>query len=360
MQSCRFLRFSLFTFLQSQQGYGCLTLQKHEVKHLYGPSDLDNLPVGPKVCIGAGTGLGECYLTPNDETVAATPPSKSSFFSSAAVSYKAAAVSYTCFASEGGHVEYAPRNDVEIEMFHYLQHKFSGQGRISVERVVSGVGLANVYEFLAATYPSRIVQSVHDAFLIAGDEQGRVVAQNAHAEAASSSSSLSTGSLCQQAMSIMMSAYGCEVGSAAIKWIPTGGLFVTGGLTPKNIDYIEGLHTDFMISYLHKGRVRPLLERVPLFAVMVEDLGVRGVHKAALMEYEKYVESSSMSSGPDQRRNNNSSSFAVAQLWEQIVNGGNTTSSASSSMLLVSSLVLTTAAVAGFVAGRAHHHRGRP
>mmetsp|Transcript_42 Transcript_42/g.72 ORF Transcript_42/g.72 Transcript_42/m.72 type:complete len:149 (-) Transcript_42:17-463(-) len=95
------------------------------------------------------------------------------------------------------------------------------------------------------------------------------------------------GTLCQQAMSIMMSAYGCEVGSAAIKWIPIGGLFVTGGLTPKNIQYIDGKDTEFMKSYLNKGRVATVLDRIPLYAVMVEDLGVRGAHKAAMMEYER-------------------------------------------------------------------------
>jgi glucokinase len=238
--------------------------------------------MGPKVCIGAGTGLGECYLTPND---------------TAQKGATAAEVTYTCFASEGGHVEYAPRNDLEIQMFQYLSDEFDGQGRISVARVVSGVGLANVYKFLAQTFKDRIVPSVHEEFLHAGDEQGRVVAQAASRDDATvvTGSSNSTPSLCQQAMSIMMSAYGCEVGSAAIKWVPTGGLFVTGGLTPKNIKYIEGLETDFMKSYLHKGRVRPLLDRVPLFAVMVEDLGVRGVHKAALMEYEKYQERSASS-----------------------------------------------------------------
>jgi glucokinase len=259
-----------------QQGYGCLTLQKHEVKHLFGPDDVDHLPIGPKVCIGAGTGLGECYLTPNDTAHGEED-----------------AVTYTCFASEGGHVDYAPRNDLEIQLFQDLSDEFGGNGRISVERVVSGVGLANVYKFLAKTFKNRIVPSVHEEFVHAGDEQGRVVAQAASRDDdAAAGSKSTTPSLCQQAMSIMMSAYGCEVGSAAIKWIPTGGLFVTGGLTPKNIKYIEGLETDFMKSYLHKGRVRPLLDRVPLFAVMVEDLGVRGVHKAALMEYEKYQERS--------------------------------------------------------------------
>jgi hypothetical protein len=74
---------------------------------------------------------------------------------------------------------------------------------------------------------------------------------------------------------------GGEVGSAAIKWIPTGGLFVTGGLTPKNIKFIDGPTTEFMISYLDKGRVSPILEQIPLYAVLVEDLGIRGAHKKA-------------------------------------------------------------------------------
>jgi len=242
-----------------------LTLKKNEVRHLFGPSDLENLPIGPKVCIGAGTGLGECYLTPTDMEDADT--------------------SYQCFPSEGGHVEYAPRNDLEVRMFKFLSEKFATKDRISVERVVSGKGLANVYEFLAQEYPTRIIQKIHDEFLEAGDEQGRVVAVNA-----------TEGSLCQQAMAIMTSAYGCEAGSAAIKWMPLGGLFVTGGLTPKNIKYIEGSATSFMKSYRNKGRVSPLLERVPLFAVMVEDLGVRGAHKAALIEYEKFLDEGGIAS----------------------------------------------------------------
>lgn len=57
---------------------------------------------------------------------------------------------------------------------------------------------------------------------------------------------------------------------------------MTGGVTPKNIDFIEGPESEFMHAYLDKGRVRPLLDKVPLFAVMTEDLGVRGAYKAAM------------------------------------------------------------------------------
>jgi glucokinase len=87
--------------------------------------------------------------------------------------------------------------------------------------------------------------------------------------------------------SIFHSAYGSEVGSTAIKFIPTGGLFVTGGLTPKNIKFIEGAKSEFMKAYHDKGRVSTLLSNIPLFAVMVEDLGVRGAHKCCQVEFEK-------------------------------------------------------------------------
>jgi glucokinase len=225
------------------------------VSHLYGPSDVEHLPGGPKVCIGAGTGLGECYLTQESDEG-----------------------NYTCFPSEGGHVEFAPRDDLEIAMYRYLSHKFESRHRISVERVVSGIGLANVFEFLCSHLPDRVDAGKKAEFDQAGDQKGRVVATD-----------ITPGSLCDEAMKIMMSAYGCEAGSAAIKWIPTGGLFLSGGLTPKNIQYISGLESEFMKSYLHKGRVSHLLERIPLFAVMTEDLGVRGVHKAAQMEFERYT-----------------------------------------------------------------------
>jgi glucokinase len=89
---------------------------------------------------------------------------------------------------------------------------------------------------------------------------------------------------------LIYSAYGCEVGSSAIKFIPTGGMFVTGGLTPKNIKFIEGQDSPFMKAYHDKGRVKPVLENVPIFAVMVEDLGVRGAHKCAVLVRVLYSE----------------------------------------------------------------------
>ncbi|GAX13103.1 glucokinase [Fistulifera solaris] len=233
------------------QGYGCLTLTQDEVIYLSGPyENLQHLPEGPKVCVGAGTGLGECYLTPS--------PS-----------------GYVCHPSEGGHVEYAPRSELQQKLWSFLCKKFQ-ISRVSVERVVSGTGLVNVYEFLTNTFYDKIDMTLHKEFEKTDpDQRARVVATGAHNDS----------QLAKQAMQILMQAYGAEVGSSAIKWIPHGGLFVTGGLTPKNLSFVKG--PDFMDAYRDKGRVSPLLEKIPLFAVLGEDLGIRGVHKVALQEYEQ-------------------------------------------------------------------------
>lgn len=151
------------------QGYGCLTLQPDEVRELLPGSHKLVDPAGPKVCVGAGTGLGECYLTADDNCT------------------------YTCYPSEGGHVEYAPRTELDAKLWDYLKVKFNYRHRVSVERVVSGRGLANVYEFLAQEFPDRVDPQVHEQFINAADLQGKVVAENAK-----------EGTLCRQAMDTMI------------------------------------------------------------------------------------------------------------------------------------------------------------
>eukprot|EP00579_Thalassiosira_antarctica_P007981 CAMPEP_0201882736 /NCGR_PEP_ID=MMETSP0902-20130614/14377_1 /ASSEMBLY_ACC=CAM_ASM_000551 /TAXON_ID=420261 /ORGANISM="Thalassiosira antarctica, Strain CCMP982" /LENGTH=376 /DNA_ID=CAMNT_0048411325 /DNA_START=57 /DNA_END=1187 /DNA_ORIENTATION=- len=237
------------------QGYGALDLDldKECVELIPGSkAKIDDL--GPKVCVGAGTGLGECFLT------------KSSL---------SPELGYECYPSEGGHVDFVPRGALEVELLEYLKAKFDCANRVSVERVVSGRGLANVYEFLAKKFPERVDKAIHEEFLNAGDQQGRVVGMNSGKD----------GSLTAQAAQIMIAAYGAEVGNASLKFIPTGGMFVTGGLTPKNIGLIQGKDSPFIKAYLDKGRLNPLLDTVPLFAVMTEDIGLRGARVCAKREF---------------------------------------------------------------------------
>jgi glucokinase len=151
------------------QGYGCLTLEPHEVRELMPDSHKKIAPRGPKVCVGAGTGLGECYLTIGPDG------------------------NYLCYPSEGGHVEYSPRNDLQIKLLKFLMKKFEQRHRVSVERVVSGTGLANIYEFLAEEFPDRVDPEVYEQFLNNGSRRGQIVAENAK-----------EGTLCREAMSIMI------------------------------------------------------------------------------------------------------------------------------------------------------------
>lgn len=109
-------------------GYGLLTLQ--ESTDCIPIQRARKEPFAPKALIGAGTGLGQCYLT-------ATEDGK-----------------YTCYPSEGGHAEFSPHNDEEMELLNFLRNKL--KGRVSVERIVSGSGLANIYEYFKWKYPDRV------------------------------------------------------------------------------------------------------------------------------------------------------------------------------------------------------------
>ena len=164
------------------QGYGLLDLDHEtEVIELTPGSRKKMLdqPFGPKACVGAGTGLGECFLT-----TSSLHPDEG----------------YECYPSEGGHVDFVPRDSLQQKLLDKLKEKFNEAHRVSVERVVSGKGLANVYGFLAEERSSVVNETIHADFLTAGSLQGKVIGMNANSE--------NPDPLCKQAMEIMMSTYG--------------------------------------------------------------------------------------------------------------------------------------------------------
>lgn len=228
------------------QGYGCLTLGDHEVERM---NEAVPQPSAPKVCVGAGTGLGECFLLPEADG------------------------NYRCFPSEGGHCEFPPRDmgseEEQIELLQHLKVKFSGWNRVSVERVVSGKGICNVYEFLAYKYPHLVDKAVHREVIGTPADAG-VIAKHAK-----------PGSLCEKAFKIFASCYGAQAGTVALHFMPFGGLYLSGGVTQKNAELL--LRDDsFLSAYFDKGRVSPLLDRVPLFLVKSDDMGQRGAHLRAV------------------------------------------------------------------------------
>lgn len=244
------------------QGYGCLDVNHDtEVIELV-PGSLAKIDsVGPKICVGAGTGLGECYLT------ASTLDSSQG---------------YECYPSEGGHVEFSPRSELEVKLWTHLKNRYGKADRISVERIVSGKGIANVYEFLASEFPEKVDKEMHEKFLVAADMQGKVVGEN-----------IKPGNLSDLAMKIFSSTYGSEVGCCAIKWIPTGGIYVTGGIIGKNLkthpEYYLGKDSPFMKAYFDKGRVSPILDDIPVFALKGADMGLRGARVCALKVMKNYM-----------------------------------------------------------------------
>jgi len=232
-------------------GYGLLTLDHERECEILNSCTPD--PSGPIACIGAGTGLGEVYLT-----------------SSAGGDYEA-------HASEGGHAEWCPKNPTHDEINTKLKAKYNEPNRISVERIVSGLGIAAVYECLAEKYPERVDPKVQADYDSAGDLRAKVVAEN----------SMAKGSLCYETMQIFAEEYGYEAAVAALKWLPTGGLYVAGGLTPKNINLIRGENSPFMQAYWDKGRLKGCLKSIPMYAVMEGDMGLRGAHYVAFQVWSK-------------------------------------------------------------------------
>jgi len=180
---------------------------------------------------------------------------------------------YEAYPSEGGHKEWAPRGrgseTLQTDLLKFLKVKFSGRNRISVERVVSGRGICNIYEFLAWREPKKIVKHVHEAFMNSPHD-GAIITKNAK-----------PGSLCEQALHIYAEIYGAEAGVLALQLMPYGGLYVTGGVTQVTRQWLlEDNH--FLDAFADKGRVQSLLDLVPVYLVRIKDMGERGVHYKAV------------------------------------------------------------------------------
>jgi glucokinase len=199
-------------------------------------------PDGNQALIAAGTGLGEGGLF-------------------------ADAAGHRPFPSEGGHSDFAPRTELEIELLRYLIARY---GHVSYERVLSGPGLHNIYDFLRDSGRGKEPQSLADE--IAHGEPAAVISKYALEQ---------TSGLCVQALDIFVSIYGAEAGNLALKIMAAGGVFVGGGIAPHIIDKLR--QPEFMEAFLAKGRLRAVIGGFPVAVIMNDKTALLGAGRVALM-----------------------------------------------------------------------------
>lgn len=213
-----------------------------------GPEDFAALnkidrAVGNAALIAAGTGLGEAGLY--WDGVRRWP-----------------------FPCEGGHADFAPRNDLEIALLQYLLKKF---GRVSYERVLSGPGLKNIYEFLRDAGIEQEPEWLKDELAKSADPVPLISEHGLQGKAP----------ICARVLEIFVSVYGAEAGNLALKIMATGGLFVSGGIAAH---ILPKLTTGaFLEALTSKGRLQSLMETIPVKVIVNERVGLIGAARYAAM-----------------------------------------------------------------------------
>jgi glucokinase len=198
----------------------------------------DPSSVGHRGLVAAGTGLGEALLIWDAKTQRHTP-----------------------LPSEGGHCDYAARNDREIALLNYLWRTL--KGRVSFERVVSGIGIKNVYAFLRDDQKMEEPAWLRDR--MAAEDPNAVIGQCAED---------GSSAICFETLRMFTAAYGAEVGNVALKVLAMGGMYLGGGIAPKILKTMQ--EGEFMQAFMDKGRLSPLLESVPVRIILDETCALLG------------------------------------------------------------------------------------
>lgn len=173
------------------------------------------------------------------------------------------------FGCEGGHRDFAPRNALEVELLSYLQKK---HGHISYERILSGPGIKNIYDFLRDSKTADEPASLKDQMAAATDPSALISQLAAEGKAP----------ICEQAMTIFVGVYGAEAGNVALNFMSTGGVFIGGIVAARNVKKMKD--PIFMKSFLDKGRMESLLKEIPVTIVLNDNSGLIGAARYTLIE----------------------------------------------------------------------------
>ena len=204
------------------------------------------VPGGAIAVIAPGTGLGEAYLTWDGRRYRAHP-------------------------SEGGHADFAPSSDQELELLRYLWSQF---GHVSYERVCSGKGVPNLYAFLKdsgyAHEPAWLAEQI-----AAADDPVPVIVNAALAPQEGAE-------LCVATLDLFVAILGAEAGNLALKIYAQGGVYLGGGIPPRILLALESER--FTRAFLHKGRLEPLLGDMPVYVILEPKAALMGAASAGMQD----------------------------------------------------------------------------
>src|ERR1700731_1730001 len=173
------------------------------------------------------------------------------------------------FACEGGHADFAPRNDLQMELLAYLQKKY---GRISCERILSGPGIKNIYDFLRDAHKAEEPEWLRSQLSAAPDPPALISQMALEGKAA----------ICNQALSIFVSVFGAQAGNCALNFMSTGGIFIGGVIAAKIVPQMKD--PVFLASFLDKGRMGAILKDMPVKIVINDDCGIIGAARYTLVQ----------------------------------------------------------------------------
>lgn len=198
------------------------------------------VPGGPRALIGAGTGLGEGLLVWQRDH-------------------------YEVLASEGGHTDFAPTDAEQTALLEALRRRY---GHVSWERVLSGHGLANVFEHLPRAPGERPTPEL-EAALQEGDPAAHI----------SAFALAGRDPLAERALTCFVRIYGAQAGNLALTFLATGGVFVAGGIAPKILPRLRA--GPFLEAFRDKGRLSDLLAAIPVRVILDPEVGLLGAALAA-------------------------------------------------------------------------------
>jgi glucokinase len=199
---------------------------------------------GPAVVVSAGTGLGEAGMLFDGGEMRVIP-------------------------TEGGHADFGPRSELEVELYRYLAAE---DRHVSYERVCSGIGLVNIYRFLrrraGTPEPSWLSSEIAHSDVSAAISRAGLHGRDA---------------VCVEALDMMVSIYGAEAGNLALKYLATGGVYVGGGIAPRILPKLRD--GTFIRSFAAKGRFAEVLEQIPVHVILNDKTALLGAaHHARVAE----------------------------------------------------------------------------